>query len=178
MPFAKTVTSSHHSFKPDSNVTNHVPYPAFTPCKQTLTHTPLPLIHSHCHLFALCFHTSTHACKRTTHTRAWVRTHTGNPSFQFPTTVQWSTTLHSTSHNLDKHIYSWFLCREGPTVNAGWQDRHISLSGRILHAFVRLYNMYCGSSHNRTAVEDTQLLYEMMHRCHWEPVSGHCDVFM
>lgn len=36
-----------------------------------------------------------------------------------------------------RHIYSWFLCREGRTVNPGWQDRQISLSKGILHAFVQ-----------------------------------------
>lgn len=89
-----------------------------------------------------------HANEQHTHT------HAGNPAFHFAITVQWSTTLRSTSHNLDKHIYSWFLQREGWTVNAGWQDRHISLSGRILHAFVRLYNVLWLLHINTRAVED------------------------
>lgn len=76
----KHVTSPHHSFKPDSNVTNQLfPVSSFH-TQQTNTDSqtcqrawPLPLIHSHSHHFVLFFHTSTHAYKRTTHTH----THTG-----------------------------------------------------------------------------------------------------
>lgn len=60
-----------------------------------------------------------------------------------------NTTLHSTSHNLDEHIYAWFLCREGRTLNVAWQDRHIFPSGRILRGCIRLNNMYCGCANTR-----------------------------
>lgn len=69
-------------------------------------------------------------CMQTSNTHTHTILHPASPQ-----TVQWSTTLRSTSDNLDKHIYSWFLCREGRSVNTGWQDRQISPSERILHAF-------------------------------------------
>ena len=97
-----------------------------------------PSIHSHSQQFLIFFHrqrTPTHACKWTAHT--------GNPSFQF--TVHWGTSSCFSCHKIDKHIYSWFLGRERQTVNTAWQDRHVFLSGRILHAFVKLCNVYCGS---------------------------------
>lgn len=120
---------------------NYFLYRAFTPSKQTLTHRHVRG-HDHSlwftHTLTIFFFSFTlqlmHSNEQYTHT-------------YFSTTVQRSTTSRSTSRNLDKHIYSWFLSREGPTVNAGWQGRHISLSGKILHAFVWLYNSYCGSAH-------------------------------
>lgn len=196
----KHVTSPHHSFKPDSNVTNQLfPVSSFH-TQQTNTDSqtcqrawPLPLIHSHSHHFVLFFHTSTHAYKRTTHThthtgmdtQAWIHTHThthrqqaGDPSFHFSTTVQRSTTSRSTSRNLDKHIYSWFLCREGQTVIAGWQARHISLSGKILHAFVWLYNSYCGSTHEHQGCRRQPVSLWNEVKMPLRACQRTCDIFM
>lgn len=94
--------------------------------------------------------------------RARMHVHKGNPSFHF--TVQWSTTLCSTSHKLDKHIYSWFLSREGQSVNSAWQGRHISLSGRIRHAFVSC--TACSRA--------PQAIFKNVYRGLWGPVMSLC----
>ncbi len=112
----------------------------------------------------------TNSVHTTVDTHTHTHTQAGNPSFHFPATAQWSTTLRSTSHNLDKHIYSWFLRREGWTVNAGWQDRHISLSGSIFTPSLACTTCTLALHVNTRALEDTQFLYKIMLGCHWESV--------
>lgn len=57
-------------------------------------------------------------------------------------TVHWCTASRSSSHSRNKHLF--MIPVQGvPTVNSAWQDRHILLSGRILHALRKLYTCCC-----------------------------------
>lgn len=82
-----------------------------------------------------------------------------------------------------RHIYSWFLCREGRIVNPGWQDRQISLSRGILHAFVQHVLWLCTETlvlwktpssfikwwkHARESLSADIIMFRCMYKCRQE----------
>lgn len=84
-------------------------------------------------------HPTSCACKWIVHTQAF-----SHSAFA----VHWCATLCSRSHNLRKHFYSWFLCREWLTVNTLLDSTGIFLCLEdVCMPLLRLCNVYWGSVH-------------------------------
>lgn len=129
---------------------NYLPYQAFTPTKQALTHRRVrghdhSFWFTHTHRFVLFFHTPLHANKQRSHQRGHAHIHRQS---LIPLSYNCSV-----KHNFTFHIsqpwqtYLFMIPVQGGVDCKRWLTGQTYFSvWKHLHAFVRLYNMYSGSA--------------------------------